>query len=240
MAAHKPEQGAEKDQGANPGLAAKLNDFLRRNRVAALAVLVTLTVGIVAAAVWSVVTEAADAKAALAVESADASFDAWASAPDASSKAALEETLKGELAALAARYDNRWPGLHAELLLARMSAEAGKWSEAETLYAALARKAPAASHVGPAAYRYAADAAERAGANDRAASLLNEYLEAWEGKVPGAERARLALLRLAEATRDYAAARVQHDILVSRYPDSDWTKLAANRILYLESQGLLD
>ncbi|HOX18284.1 MAG TPA: hypothetical protein PKW82_07490 [Spirochaetales bacterium] len=240
MAAQKPDKGAERDQGAEPGLAAKLNDFLRRNRVAAFAVLVTLVVGIAGVAVWSVVSEAADAKAALAVEAADASFAAWTSAPDAAAKSDLEATLRAELEALSARYGTDWPGLHAELLAARMVAEAGKWAEAESLYAALARKAPATSHVGPAAYRYAADAAERAGANDRAATLLNEFLAAWEGKAPGAERAHLALLRLAEAVRDYAAAREQYEVMVSRYPDSDWTKLAANRILYLESQGLLD
>ncbi|MDP3129896.1 MAG: tetratricopeptide repeat protein, partial [Bacillota bacterium] len=90
----------------------------------------------------------------------------------------------------------------------------------------------------PIALQEAAVAAEERGSPETAKSLYERFLKEYPNAVAGIPHAHFALGRLAEDTKEYVAAISSYEKIVATYPDSDWTKIAKDRILFINSRGL--
>jgi TolA-binding protein len=95
------------------------------------------------------------------------------------------------------------------------------------------------SYIAPVALQGAANAADEQGASDRATADYRKFVDRYSDKTIGIPHAYFAIGRLAEQSKDYAAANTAYQKIIATWPDGDWTKLATDRIISLKSQGLL-
>jgi tetratricopeptide (TPR) repeat protein len=212
-------------------------EFLRKYRLAVLIVvgaglLVVLGVGI-GTAISSAALKASTAR----LEKLDADFQAYMGEQDAAKKADLEKGLLGSVDAVLKKGQRSFAGQKALSYRARIAESKKDWAPAEKDWLAIVAAAPD-SYLAPVALQGAAVAAEEQGAADRAAEDYKKLIDKYGSKAVGIAHAHFALGRLAEQSKDYASAMVSYQKIVSTWPDSDWTKLATDRIIFLKSRGL--
>lgn len=218
-----------------PSFSERLNDFLRANRVALLAVAALVVVGVVGLGVSSAINQSKLKSSTEALEKLESRFEEWAQAEEGA-RAGLSAELVAESDAVIARYGRLYAGLRAGFMKARLHYAASDYAAAEAAYAAVAAAGPK-SHLAPVALANAAAMAEEKGDREKAISYLKEA-EAKHPKAPGAARNAFNVGRLYEGMKDYKAAMSAYAALVASGQDNDWTKLARSRIIHLRALGL--
>jgi tetratricopeptide (TPR) repeat protein len=120
---------------------------------------------------------------------------------------------------------------------AKIEESSKNWASAEKDWLAIAAAAPD-SYLAPVALQGAAVAAEELSANDRAIAAYKKLIDKYGKASIGIPHAHFALGRMAEEAKDYASSLASYQKIVATWPDSDWTKLATDRIIFLKSHGL--
>jgi tetratricopeptide (TPR) repeat protein len=214
-----------------------VSDFIRANRVALLAILLGIIVVLVSILVFTSVRGAIIQSSTSRIEQLEDDAAVYESEQDQAKKAELEKALIAGLDETAAKWPKLYAGQKAHALKAKLLAAKKDWTgaEAEWLAAVNARHS---SYLAPIALQEAAVAAEERGSPETAKSLYERFLKDYPAAVAGIPHAHFALGRLAEDAKDYVSAIANYEKIVASYPDSDWTKLAKDRILFIKSRGL--
>ncbi len=229
-------QNARAEEAAEtPKLGERLGDFIIAHRKALLAVLVAVAAALAGLGVYAIVERGALAASTEALEKLEGSYSALDSVTEAD-KAERIAAVAAEADALIAAHGGRYAAARAMIIKAESLYAGGDAEGARKAFASLAEAQPR-SHLAPVALFNAAVVAEDSGDLDAAAAYLTKYEEAYPD-APAAERARLSLGRVYEAQKSYDKAMETYLRLVAGGSDSDWTKLARDRIILLKSQGL--
>jgi tetratricopeptide (TPR) repeat protein len=215
----------------------KFAEFLRKYRLPVLIVFGAGLLAVLGVAVGTAISDSALKASTAKLEKLDSDYQAYASEQDAAKKADLEKTLLATVDSTLKRGTRLFAGQKALSYKARIEESKKDWASAEKDWLTIADAAPD-SYLAPVAIQGAAVAAEEQGSADRATVDYKKLIDKYGSKAVGIPHAYFALGRLAEQSKDYASAAVSYQKVVSTWPESDWTKLATDRIIFLKSQGL--
>ncbi|HAE23218.1 MAG TPA: hypothetical protein DCG47_12995 [Spirochaetaceae bacterium] len=235
MTSSKPMAGKEPQHEEKQKFSEKLNEILRANRVAFLAISAFIVVAVAAIGIVAMVQQDRLVKSTIALEALEARFDGWASSSEESRPSASEALIK-EADALVAKYSKDYAGLRARLIKGRVLVGANDYLGAEQSFASIAEAGPK-SHLAPMALANASAMAEERGDLQAALGYLMKARASYPAS-PGADRVAFSIGRIQESLKDYAKAMEAYSALVAGGADNDWTKLARDRIIYLRSLGL--
>ncbi|PKL09613.1 MAG: hypothetical protein CVV51_02840 [Spirochaetae bacterium HGW-Spirochaetae-7] len=214
----------------------RFNAFLYANRKSFMALGIATIVLVVGIGIYSVASSASVAKSTVALEQLESDYDVWLKA-DESGKAPLVPGLLVKADAVISRYARRYAGAKATMIKAELLVSSNDLSGAEKAYASLAAAAPK-SHLAPVALANAASVAENRGDNEAALAYLTQADTAYP-EAPGIGRVVLSIGRLYEGMKQYDKAMDAYGRLIASGIESDWTKLAHDRIILLKSLGLV-
>jgi tetratricopeptide (TPR) repeat protein len=212
-------------------------NFLRKYRIAVLSVFGAAILALIAIAAFTFASDHALKSATAAMEKMEADYAAYDGEKDQAKKAELEKALLESADSVAKKWKSRFAAQRALSYKARIAETKKDWAEAEKDWLAVADAAPA-SYIAPVALRAAARAAEEQGAADRALAGYRKLVDKYASDAIGIPHAYFSIGRLSEGAKDYAGALTAYQKVVSTWPDSDWTKLATDRIISMKSQGL--
>lgn len=213
-----------------------LNDFLQANRKAFLIFGIVAVVLVVGAGVVSVVNSSINTNSTLALEKLEADFASWSNAAEADKPAKSDAILAGADTVIQ-KYSGRYAAARALLIKAQLQVALNDLPAAEKSFASLADKYPK-SHMAPVALANAASVAEDRGDQDGALKYLQRADSKYPSE-PGSGRVILSIGRIYENMKQYDKALEAYNRLVATGTDSDWTKLAHDRIIMLKSLGLV-
>jgi tetratricopeptide (TPR) repeat protein len=215
----------------------KLSDFLRKYRVIVLIIFGAALVAVIGVAVGTAIKDSQLKASTASLEKLDADYSAYSSEQDQAKKADLEKSF----ISLADQLIKKWPGRYVDqkALAYKAKIEESKkdWAAAEKDWLGIVDSTPD-SYLAPVALQSAATAAEEQGVVDRAIADYRKLVDKYSDKAIGMPHAYFSLGRLSEQSKDYAAALVAYQKVASSWPESDWTKLATDRILFMKSSGL--
>jgi tetratricopeptide (TPR) repeat protein len=215
----------------------KFGEFLRKYRVPVLVVFGAGVLAVLAVAAGTAITDSALKASTARLEKLDADYQSYSSEQDTTKKAALEKALLPSIDAIVKKGPRLFAAQKALSYRAKIEEADKDWASAEKDWLAISAAAPD-SYLAPIAIQGAAVAAEEQGASDRAAANYKKLIDTYASKSIGIPHAYFALGRIAEESKDYASALVSYQKIVSTWPDSDWTKLATDRIIFIKSRGL--
>jgi tetratricopeptide (TPR) repeat protein len=232
-----PEKSPKTKSAEKKTLYMKFADFLRKNRLLLLIVFGVAIIALVGVAAFTIVSEQSLKASTASMEKLDADFEAYQSEQDQAKKAELEKALVASADSVAQKWKGRFAAQRALSVKARIGEAKKDWAEAEKTWLSVIDAAPD-SYLAPVALRAAARAAEEQGAADRALADYRKFVDKYSSKTIGVPHAYFSIGRLSEGAKDYAGAMTAYQKIVSTWPDSDWTKLATDRIIFLKSHGL--
>ena len=219
------------------GLSERVSDFIQRSRYLIIGLASVLVLALVVLVVVTQVRTSSDRSAAIEMDKIVRDANSWSSESDATKKADLEKKVTTGLDGIIAKHGKSVWAQQAWDMKATMAESRKDWTEAEKDWMEAAKVLPT-SFIAPVALQNAAAAAEELGSNDRATEHWKAFVDQYAGKSAGIPHGYFALGRLAEESKDYVAAIADYEKIAANWPDSDWTKLAKDRILSLRSRGL--
>lgn len=213
------------------------SDFLRKYRVAIIGIFSAIVLAFVALVVIDAVQEGAATASTARVEKLLDVYSSYKGETDSAKKAELEKSIFSSVEEIAKKWPRLFASQRARSISARVYESKEDWASAEREWIAAADALPS-SYMAPLALQNAAAAAEEQGADSRAIEYYKRLIARYDSATIGLVHAYFALGRLYENSRDYASAVENYKKIVSTWPDSDWTKLATDRILALKAKGL--
>ncbi len=220
---------------AKPRFLDHLAAILQKGRLALLILLIALLAGIVAYFVWTEVQHAAREKSALWVEKAQELEQQWAAEAEQTKKEALQKELTDLLARILSRYPRQYAAQRAYMLKAHMAEHDKDWAAMAEAYKSLAERFPR-SYLAPLGLLYSGVSYEELGDAKQAQASYQRLKERYRDSylLP---RALFSIGRLLEVEGDSAGALKAYNELEDDHPDSNWTKMARNRIILLKTEG---
>lgn len=214
----------------------KLANFINRNRKSFLIGALVLVVFLAGLIVYVEVRKSKIEASTARIEAVEREFSEWLglSEEDSAKKSSVEENITREAESILARYGNTPAGERALNLLAGISFEKKDFDKAASLWTDLAGKY-SKSYFAPMALMNAAAAFEEAGKPDSSIEVLTRIADSYGNNFPEMPRVLFSLGRISEMKESFDAAKNHYDRLIDEYPGSSWTKLARNRIIFLEA-----
>ena len=228
---------AQSSSGGPSQVVAFVSAFVERYR---LPLLVTAGVVVAALAVWLIWAErerSVEESSALRAEQLQELFATWSGAPDGTRKTNLGNDLVAEAELLLKQFPRRYAAQRALYVRAEYWFAMEQWQGAAGDWQELAARWPA-SYLAPLSIFNASVALEEAGDVDAAREHLERLVAEWEDHllVP---RALFSVGRIAEQRGDYQAARDAYARVTDDHGGSSWATAVRNRLIALETQGLL-
>lgn len=220
---------------AKPKFIDHLANFLSRFRIALLAVLVALVALVVGYFAYSEMQRGARERSAQMAERAQDLFQEWARLEEGAERKAKEQELREQIDAVLDKYPRQYAAQRALYLKAGVAYENKLWQEAAESYETLARDFPR-SYLAEVALSAAAVCHEQAGDPQAAIEALERFSKRYDGSLLY-PHVLFSLGRLYEQQEDYEVALRTYNGLEERFPFSDWTKAARNRIIALKVAG---
>jgi len=213
----------------------RINVFMHANKKIFLFLVIAILAGVIGLGIFSAVSNNLVVKSTIALDSLEASYKKFI-ALDEAEKATLSAGLIAEADEITTRFGKRYAAVRASMIKAEVFSAIQDLAAAEKAYALLAEVYPE-SHLAPVALANAAAIAEDRGDTDLALTYLTR-IESTYPTAPGIGRITLSIGRIYEATKLHDKAFETYTRLVATGVESDWTKIAHDRIILLKSQGL--
>jgi TolA-binding protein len=217
----------------------RINSFLSRTvsrfRIALWVILIAIAAFIVGYFIYNGVSKKLVTDSTIAVEAAQAAFDAWRGESDATKKAAGEKDLLDKLNRVIGRYPRQYGGQRGLFVRGNFYYEKTEWAAAQKDYAALAARFPS-SYLAPVALFDAGVSAEQAGDKEAAEGFYVKAYTSYKDSTV-APRALFDAARMDEAKGAWTDAQKKYEQLDTQYAQSVWTKLGKNRVVELKVQG---
>jgi len=220
---------------ARPRFRDRLSAILQKSRLALLILLIAILAGTIAYFVWTEIQSAAREKSALWAEKAQELEQQWSAETDEAKKQAQEKELTDLLGRILSRYPRQYAAQRAYLLKAHMADHTKDWAAMAQAYQTLASRFPR-SYLAPLAQLYAGVSYEEMGDAKQALASYQRLQQRYRDSylLP---RALFSVGRLLEGEGDWAGALKTYNELEDDHPDSNWTKMARNRIILLKTEG---
>lgn len=152
-------------------------------------------------------------------------------------KEKTEKEIFKELDAILSTYPSYYAAVRALHVKADLLFEKKEYKAASELWETLAKKYPK-SHLAPIALMRVAVCKEEVGDLDGALQALKEVDTRYGKTFPETPHILFSMGRLYEAKRSYSEAANAYNRLVDEYPQSSWTKLARNRLIYFKVSNI--
>jgi len=214
----------------------RINDFMHANRKVFLFLVGAILVGVVGLGIFSAVSANLVTKSTIALDSLEASYKEFVALSETEQLAASAKLI-AEADGISAKYGKRYAAARAAMIRAEVLSTTNDVSAAEKAFASMAETYPK-SHLAPVALANASAIAEDRGDTDLALTYLTK-IESTYPATPGLGRITLAIGRIYETTKLHDKAMETYTRLVATGVESDWTKIAHDRIILLKSQGLV-
>ncbi len=224
-------------QEEEKSFAQKVGDLVRKFRMPIIATGGAIVAVIIVIAVYTSVSATRAEASAMAMEKARVSLTAWRSEQDAAKKDELKKALIADLDAVAGKWKKSFAAQEALFAKATIAAQDKDWETSEKTFLEAAGRLPE-SYLAPLALEAAAVAAEERGDAAKAAEYYGRIVKEFKDLTPNLAHAHFSLGRLAEGSKEYGAAVEHYEKLSANFADSDWTRLAKDRIIYLKASGL--
>jgi tetratricopeptide (TPR) repeat protein len=212
-------------------------EFLRKYRIPVLVVFGLAVLAVLAVGVGTAIMDSTVKTSTARLEKLEADYLQYSNEQDTVKKADLEKALLASADAIVKKGPRLFAAQKALTYKAKIEESKNDWGSAEKDWLAIVAAAPD-SYLAPVALQGAAAAAEELGAADRTIADYQKLIGKYGSTAVGIPHAYFALGRIAEQSKDYAAALVSYQKIVSTWPDGDWTKLATDRIIFMKSHGL--
>ncbi len=229
----------QKEMSLKERIVARLSAFLYNNRRLFLIIAVGLVLLIAGYAGWSAWQDHILKQSTLRLEAVETTYQNWQSADDEAKKTELRTELTASLEDILDRYPGTWAAQRALFMSGGLAFEGGEWEQAAGYYRRLFEAFPE-SYLAPVSLFNAAVAREEAGDREGAVAAYRALVDAFGPETPQVPHALFSIARLHETAGEYREAGDIYEQLVEEYTASSWTSLARNRIIYLESEGLLE
>ena len=214
----------------------KFADFLRKYRMPVLIVFGIALLAIISVFIGTIISDSGLKVSTTRLEKLEADYRIYSSEQDTFKKADLAKNLNISIDAIINRGSLSFAVQKALVYKAKLEESGNDWTSAEKDWLAIVTANPE-SYLAPLALQGAAGAAEELGAFDRATLHYKKLIDTYSSKAIGIPHAYFALGRIAELSKDYSAALISYQKIVSSWPESDWTKLATSRIIFMKSHG---
>lgn len=215
---------------------ARFGDFLRKYRLPVLIVFGLALVVVFGVAAGTAITDASVKASTARLEKLDADYLLYTNEQDVAKKADTGKSLLASIDVIIKKGPRLFAAQKALVYRAKIEESNEDWSSAEKDWQTIVNIAPD-SYLAPTALQGVAAAAEEQGASDRATTAYKQLIDKYPNKTAGIQHAYFALGRLAEQSNDFPAALVSYKKITSDWPDSDWTKLASDRIIFMKAHG---
>jgi len=214
----------------------KLINFLYRNRFILLGLLIMVIVFIVGSAVFFELRKGRIEKSTRMVEMLEEDYRVWEAKEEGEDKNKLEENLTTSLKRIIEKYPRLYAAQRAYILLANISFNKEEWDKAAEYFITLSESFPE-SYLAPVGLANAAISYEAKGEIDNAVETLQILANTYSDTFPEMPHIYFNLGRLYEEIKDYSRAAESYKKLIDNYSNSNWTKLAKDRIIFLTVEG---
>jgi predicted negative regulator of RcsB-dependent stress response len=212
-----------------------LSNFLTKYRTFFIILLVVIIVGLIAFAVAREVIDRRAEVSAVIVEDLQRDYQEWLTAVDDTNKESLEESCREQIREILDRYPRTYAAQRAFLILGGMEFELENWTEAEKSFKSLYDRF-SDSYLGAVALWNLSVVYERSDAPEAALETLETLETEFRDTYPDMPHVLFSLGRMEETLGDIEGARERYNDLVDNFPRSNWTKLARDRIIFLDLQ----
>jgi len=221
------------DEKTATSTSAKIASGLHKYRKVILYTLIAVVAILAVLAIASILKQRKTDAGTIVAEELQESYAKWLQASD-DEKASLEKEVLDKADAIKTKYRGTFPHQRALLVLGNLAFEKSQWDDAQKDFAQLAKEYPK-SYLAPVALMNQAAALEEAGKNKEAVEIYQKVFDTYKETSPDAPRALFSIARLYETTGQNEAALDAYREVADSFPDSDWTKLSRDRIIYLET-----
>ena len=153
-------------------------------------------------------------------------------------KEKLEKEIFKELDSILSTYPSYYAGVRALYVKADLLYERKEYKVAAELWETLAKKYPK-SHLAPISLMRVSVCREELGDLDGALQALREADSQYGKSFPETPHIIFSMGRIFEAKGDYTEATNSYNRLIDEHPQSSWTKLARNRLIYFKVSDLM-
>jgi len=214
----------------------KLSDFISKNRVIFLSIAGLVLAVLLFVGIYTVVSSSVANNSSRAMEQARTKIASWNTESEEAKKAELEKAILVDLDAVAKKWPKTFAAQQALFTKAGLYVVKKDWENAEKTSLEAANRLPK-TYLAPIALESAAVAAEEQGKADVAFGYYTKIVTQYKEDTPNLAHAYFSLGRLNEAKSDWKAALENYNKVLANSADSDWAKLAKDRVIYLKAQG---
>lgn len=228
---------AESSSAGMSGVVTLVSAFVERYRLPLLVVAGAVVAALGVWLIWAERERSVEESSALRAEQMQDLFESWNGAPEGTRKTNLGNDLIEEAELLLRQFPRRYAAQRALYVRAEYWFATEQWQSAIADWQELAARWPT-SYLAPLSIFNAAVALEEAGDAEAARAHLERLVADWEDNllVP---RALFSIGRMAEQRADYDAAREAYARVTDDHGGSSWATAVRNRLIALETQGLL-
>ena len=228
---------AQSSSGGPASAVAAVSAIVERYRLPLLVVAGAVVAALAVWLIWAERERSVEESSALRAEQLQDLFEAWNGAPDGTRKTNLGNDLVAEAEVLLKQFPRRYAAQRALYVRAEYHFASEQWGDAAGDWQELAERWPD-SYLAPLSVFNAAVAMEEAGDAEAAREHLERLVADWGDNllVP---RALFSIGRMAEQRADYQAARDAYARVTDDHAGSSWATAVRNRLIALETQGLL-
>jgi tetratricopeptide (TPR) repeat protein len=185
-------------------------------------------------AVYTVVKERKIEAGTAIAEELQENFVLWQNG-DEDKRSELESGINDQIENITSDFSGTFAHQRALMIEGNMAWEKEQWDDAVLAFEEISRRYPK-SYLAPVALMNQAATLEESGKGKEAVEVYQKVVENYSSVSPDAPRALFSIARLYETTGQEEAAFGAYQEVIDTFPDSDWTKLARDRIIYLETR----
>jgi tetratricopeptide (TPR) repeat protein len=196
--------------------------------------LLAIVIAIAALTVYSVLRERKIDAGTELTEELQEKFQLWTASPE-TERDDTEEEIENLFSEINSRYSGTFPHQRALMIKGTLLFEKEMWEEAADHFSQIANRYPK-SYLAPVALMNKASAFEESGKLREAMEIYQSIVDNYAAVSPDAPRATFSIGRLYEETGQLESAVDAYYELIDSFSESDWTKLARDRIIYIETR----
>jgi tetratricopeptide (TPR) repeat protein len=214
----------------------KLSQFLHTYKYVILGITGALIVVLVATGIYTMVHQNRLEASSRQAEDLLSLMDEWRNAEEEQARSDLESQIRDTSSDIRESYSGMFAAQRALMVLGQLEYEKDNKEKAAAHFMEIA-DTYRNSYLAPVALMSAGVCKEELERYDEAISHYQRVRDQYAGSAPEAPHALFSIGRLYERQNDKESALEAYNELIDNFSASSWTKLARDRIIYLNSQG---
>jgi len=208
--------------------------FLQKNGIIFLIFLGLIAVALITLAVVSNIRAKNLETDTQKIESIQDEYSSYMSMTDTTKKAELKKKIMNNLNLIIKKGSKTYPLERALFIEGNIFYANSQWLKSSESFDKLAKLFPK-SYLAAVALLNASAAYEENKDIDKAIERYQQVLDNYSQVSPDIPNVLFSIGRLYEVKKDIKAARKSYNNLIDRFPESNWTKLARSRIIFLDT-----